>query len=296
MHYSEQQIRQARSTDMIDFLSARLSTSFQHTAGEYRSIDHDSLIVQADRKRWYWNSRHTGGIGGIDHLCKVEDMSFLDAMRELSTGEVKQCEISNAYSTDGEQPSSFLLLPEKADNNKRLWAYLSQTRGIHTDIIKHLLHQGTIYQDAHGNVVFLGIDENGEIRYAALRGTFSDVQFRRECAGSDKRYGFRFGDDTADTVYAFEAPIDAMSHATIALTKGEEWQKQCRLSLGGTADTALHEYLSTHPHVTIIVLCLDNDEAGHTASADMAGKYREMGYKVVRDCSIGKDFNDDILN
>ena len=153
-----------------------------------------------------------------------------------------------------------------------------------------------ICQDVRGNIVFLGIDENGEIRYAALRGTLSDVQYRRECTGSDKRYGFRFGDDTADTVYIFGAPIDAMSHATIALRHGEEWQKQCRLSLGGTADTALSEYLATHPHVINIVLCLDNDEAGHTASADIADKYAKTRYKVVRDCPIGKDFNDDILN
>lgn len=310
IHYDEEIIRRARNIDMIDFLSRRLNTWFRHTGGEFRSYDFNSLVVKNDRLKWYWNSKGEGGLGAIDYLLRIDKMGFRDAMQELTTYYADLFDddaeiVEEAKRTAGrvspeEKPTSpFLFLPDQSPDNRRAWAYLVKTRHIHCEIVESLIDQGMIYQSMDGNisnVVFLGFDEFGEVRYASLRGTLSNSKksFRHDASGSDKRYSFRFGDDSGDAVYVFEAAIDAMSHATLALHDGNRWWEQSRLSLGGTADTALSEYLRTHPHTKRIILCTDNDEAGNTAAEQMVEKYQGLGYDVKRERPECKDFNEDL--
>ena len=66
------------------------------------------------------------------------------------------------------------------------------------------------------------------------------------------------------------------------------------ISLGGVADRALHQYLQSHPEIDRIMLCLDNDEAGHFACQQFNEKYHE-DYKLLRHSPTGKDFNEDLL-
>lgn len=307
-HYSEETIRRARNIDMTEFLSRRLNTWFRHTGGEFRSYDFNSLVVKNDRLKWYWNSRGEGGLGAIDYLLRIDKMGFRDAMQELTTyyadlfddAEIAEDEPGTVdrISPEEKTTSSFLFLPEKSPDNRRVWAYLVKTRHIHPEIVESLIGQGMIYQSTNGNIsniVFLGFDEFGEVRYASLRGTLSNSAkpFRHDASGSDKRYGFRFGDDSGDTVYVFEAAIDAMSHATIALHNGDRWWEQSRLALGGVTDAALDEYLRTHPQTKKIVICTDNDDAGNGAAEQMTQKYSELGYAVETELPTdGKDFND----
>ena len=50
----------------------------------------------------------------------------------------------------------------------------------------------------------------------------------------------------------------------------------------------LSQYLKTAPHITRIVLCLDNDEPGREAAAVLKGGYEVIDRPPVR----GKDYND----
>ena len=54
----------------------------------------------------------------------------------------------------------------------------------------------------------------GKPRYCALRAPGSERKFRQDVENSDKTYGFCM-EGRSDRVYEFEAPIDAMSHATL---------------------------------------------------------------------------------
>ena len=66
----------------------------------------------------------------------------------------------------------------------------------------------------------------------------------------------------SDSVYVFEAPIDAMSHATLTKVSGWDWQEDWRIALGGVSDLGLQQFLSLHPEIKSIHFATDNDEQG----------------------------------
>lgn len=66
-------------------------------------------------------------------------------------------------------------------------------------------------------------------------------------------------------VYEFEAPIDAMSHATLCKMQGIDWRKDYRVSEGCLSSRALRHFLEHHPEIKEIVLCYDNDVDGKLA-------------------------------
>jgi len=101
----------------------------------------------------------------------------------------------------------------------------------------------------------------------------------------------------SEQLFVFESPIDAMSHASsLVLVTGDKdvWLKQNRLSLAGTSNLALIGYLSRHPHVRMLTLCLDNDESGRNAAKSIASDSSRTGYCVTIETPVGKDFNDDL--
>ena len=82
-----------------------------------------------------------------------------------------------------------------------------------------------------------------------------------------------------------------------AMQRGRGWRKANTLSLGGVGKEdrqlppALSRYLKAAPHITCIVLCLDNDEPGRKAAAVLKELLR--GYEVIdRPPLRGKDYND----
>ena len=94
-----------------------------------------------------------------------------------------------------------LVLPERADNMRKVFAYLCQTRRLDSKLVSELAHNGLLYQDKRGNAVFLHKDENGnsigaEIRYEqrkTLQGSSSRNKrqlFFRDAGHSDKGVHF----------------------------------------------------------------------------------------------------------
>jgi len=100
-----------------------------------------------------------------------------------------------------------------------------------------------LYQSATWhNCCFVGRDEHGKAKFAALRGTLGD--FKRDADGSDKRFGFCLPpvNPQSNTVYVFESPIDLLSFDTLRKLghiEEKDAQDGWRLSLGGTAMAAL---------------------------------------------------------
>ena len=75
-----------------------------------------------------------------------------------------------------------LILPEReAGKYTRVFAYLSQARGIAPDIISEFTRSKQLYQDKKGNCVFVGYDEQGTARFASVRGTLTDKKYRGDC-------------------------------------------------------------------------------------------------------------------
>jgi hypothetical protein len=218
-------------------------------------------------------------------------MAFRDAV-----GVITGATIPTATPRHEAEPPKVLVIPEKTGIPSRLYDYLCKKRGIHGDIVNSLLQKEMLYEDRRGNVVFVGRDEHNKPRFASLRGTGGD--FRGDCSGSDKRYGFCItASEPPDRLYIFESPIDAMSHATLAIVEMGDltaWEHDSRLSLAGTSDTALPFFLNQHKSIRELVFCLDNDTAGQHAAALMGQKYAQQGYTALNEPPRGKDYNEDL--
>ena len=304
--FDEKTVAEARNTDIIKFLERYSRFTFTSKSGAYRCRQHPSLAVKSDCLSWYWHSKGVGGFGAIDYLMKVENMRFRDAVEFVSP----PCFTEYAQSprnTPAEcfmPPPKNLILPEKAGLNLQLFDYLCNKRGIDSTIVNKLIQERQLYEDKRRNIVFVGYDEQGKARFASLRGTYGDCTFRRDCTGSDKRYGFIMtaspsASTQPNSLYIFESAIDAMSHASLVNAQtGDKnaWLQHNRLSLAGTADMALVHYLNTHLHVKELIFCLDNDTAGQEATTNLMRKYTDNGYIVRTESPLGKDFNDDLLD
>lgn len=149
----------------------------------------------------------------------------------------------------------------------------------------------------HPNCVFVGRDSEGVAKGGSLRGC-TQLQFRRDIPGSKKIYPFYIQASTkADTVEVYEAPIDAMSGASLKLMQHTgPWRSVHYLALGGTDFAALDAFLKYFPAVRSVVLCLDNDNAGRTRTQDIIAHLAGNGKAVEdRPPSVGKDYNDTLV-
>ena len=277
-------VAKARTADVLAFFHSHCGYTFTLRQGTYRSHQHPSLAVKADRLSWYWHSKGIGGYGALDYLMKIENMPFRAAVEAVlgTTPTIPP--------PPRPTPPKRLVLPPKAGLPLRLYDYLCCRRGIDNAIVNVLMQEGKLYEDKQRNVVFVGFDEHGTPCFANVRGT-GVTKFHMDCAGSDKRYGFNMTFSESAPLYVFESPIDAMSHASMT----ENWKSQSRLSLAGTSDVALAKYLEIHLHVKKMILCLDNDPAGRNAADQLAQQYARRGFSVEVHSPKGKDFNDDLL-
>ena len=306
MHVTKEMQEKSRNVDLVSYLEAR-GLEVKHCGASYKlRIDRkypgdlSSLSIFADRKGWKRWSNMTSGADAVSFLMKVENMTYAEAVVELN--EVRLHGRINAGSSNmlvpGYHDDAQLCLPEKFEGMyRRAFAYLTQTRCIDSKIVAALIADNRIYQDKDNNVVFVGYDEQNDVKYASVRGTLTDVQYRRDCTGSDKRYCFSMPGKLNDKIYVFESPIDAMSHATLInkiVERDDAWKVHTRITLGGTSDVALKHYLSMHPEVKEINVCLDNDFAGRFESDRIKVTYEAIGYKVIQRFSKLKDFNEDL--
>lgn len=290
-------IRKVKDIDLLDYLQSngyRLLKSGPH---EYRLEEHDSLVIS--NNKWHWKSRDIGG-NPLDFLIKYEGKSFYDAVmilnnRPLDLNRHRREAVVSYRAYDYEKKSEKLQLPEKSPTMSRVFAYLSKSRGIEREIISKLAYDGVLYESVRHNCVFLGKDLKGEVRFACERGTLTEKPYKRDCPGSNKKFGFTMGDEKSTRLYVFESAIDAMSHASILKFDSLDWQKDYRLSLGGVEDLSLMQLLNDRPHIKHVTLCLDNDPAGNQASLKISDKLEQMGYKVDREPPCNKDYNEDLL-
>lgn len=144
--------------------------------------------------------------------------------------------------------------------------------------------------------MFAGKDDTGQPRSAFLRGCGGT--FRGDVAGSQKQYGFLIGSDVpaSDAVEVYEAPIDALSGATLRQYKHDSpWRSVNYLALGGLTYTPLDHYLTHHP-VKTVTLCLDNDKPGRDFTRRLAAHLKSRGVEVTdAPPAVGKDYNDYLL-
>ena len=69
------------------------------------------------------------------------------------------------------------------------------------------------------------------------------------------------------------------------------------MALCGVSAAPIHRLLEAQPQLQEVVLCLDNDEAGHKAARRIAAELlREWNVTVSAEFPIQKDWNDELLS
>ena len=271
MYYTQEQIDKANQTDLAAFLRTQGEELF--SAGrEYRWKRHDSLTVRENK--WYRHSQSKGG-GPVDFVMEFFGKSFTEAVA-LLIGD-------SSYSPPKTEPQ--FRLPPRNGDNFIVKKYLTEVRRIDEDVADFFFSSGDVYEDAvHHNAVFVGRDAAGIPRFAHKRSTTDN--YRSDVAGSDKTCGFAYR-GSGDTLFVFEAPIDMLSF--ICLFR-ENWEKRSYISLGGVSGRALDAFLSERK-IKTICFCLDNDDAGRTASDKIIAQLPE-DYTVNRFVPLFKDWNE----
>lgn len=147
--------------------------------------------------------------------------------------------------------------------------------------------------------MFVGKDDAGKAKFACMRSISRNL--KKDVYGSDKEYSFCYPPKNPGSrhVAVFEAPIDALSHATLQELEGWKWDGY-RLSLGGTSHVALTAFLERHPEIRRVTLYMDNDLAGLVNARkiramlheDPRFKHIQVGVNPLR---MGKDYNEKLL-
>ena len=176
-HLEEDIIERAKNTDMIALLESEEGFSFKSTYGEreFKCIEHNSLVVNGNRRRWYWNSRQVGGNNAIDYLVKIRGMNFRDAVLHL-VGDREQTAYTPIRKAETEnvsvsKPVRFVLpeqahFPDGRRNYSNIIAYLNKGRGIDMNIINTLIASDQIYQGVQYNGLHIvGYNDEGMAFY-----------------------------------------------------------------------------------------------------------------------------------
>ena len=269
-------LERVRQIDLLSYLREFEPSNLvkvKGTSNVYCTAEHDSLKIS--NGKWYWWSRGFGGYSALDYLIKVKEYDFVEAV-EILTGQT-MADWKPPPAPKKDEPKVLLLPPKNKDCN-RVIQYLFG-RGIDYHLIQECIADGTLYESAdYHNAVFIGKDESGTPKYAALRSTLGST-FKQDASGSDKRYSFRLlADKPSDTLHLFEAAIDLLSYATYLKCEGKDYRKENLLSLSGVyqpkkeikdskVPIALTTFLKANPHIKTIVLHLDNDKTGRLCTA-----------------------------
>lgn len=290
-------VKEAKKVDLLTyFLNNNPSELVNKGAGTYSLKSHDSVIIS--NGLWHRFSTNEAGKTALDYLIKVEKMTFQEAVKA-----VLNRPITNYIRTKNEKyvPKK-IVVPEKAATNKQVIEYL-KNRGIDEDIIEFCIKNKLIYQENKtNNVVFLGYDNDHNIRYAGCRST-NEKRIMRDAKGSSKEYSFRLLSKTNNnTLHIFESSIDLLSYATLLKIKGYNYQNQNLLALAGVyqpsnnienskVPIAVQNFLNNNRNIHDIVLHFDNDKAGREATRALTialDKYNVYDIPAT----LGKDIND----
>ncbi len=286
---TDEEIIKANSVNIMD-LAVNRGYEVVRKNGEIRIADKHGLVISKDGTKWNHFSEKTGG-GPIQFLMHMEGKTWLESINELlnKTNSITYVQKNN----NSETTKAELILPEKNDNYKKMFAYLIKTRKIDTDVIQLFVDKKQLYQDIKGNCVFVGYDENNQSKFASLRGTNSEVQFRGDCKNSNKEYSFNLKNES-DTLFIFESPIDMMSYMTL-MQKHRVEIKGNFISLGGLSTKPLDRFLSNNDSIEKIIICVDNDEAGQSFTKALKTSYSNK-YFLKEHKPKAKDFNEQLVN
>ena len=291
--FTKDELEMAKSVD-LKAVAASMGYTVKRIGNLYTIKEMDSIRIYPDNHWYRWSGKSSTGITGgsqIDFMMEFGGMDIKEAVAYLLDYSGEKRDVITT-SDPKEKENKPFFLPAASSNNMRITDYLMKRRGLSLETVNFFINHELIYEsEQYHNIVFLGFNPKGEVKFASMRGIYDrdGKAFKCDVSGSDKRYAFHLEAEGSDTILVFEAAIDLMSYYELY---GEP--KVHMIALGMTADNPLRQYLSDRPEIRNIGFCLDNDEPGKKASYKLAEEYIRLGYRT--DINLppdgSKDFND----
>lgn len=291
-------VEQAKQIDLLTyFMNNNPSELVKKGTNTYSLKSHDSVIIS--NGLWHRFSTNQAGKTAVDYLIKVEKMTFLEAVRTVLNRNINTYIIpKNGTNNVPKQ----IVIPEKSETNKEVIDYL-KNRGVDEDIILDCINKKLIYQENKtNNVVFVGYDNEHNIKYAGCRST-NERRIMRDAKGSSKEFSFRLLSNIKNnSLHIFESSIDLLSYATLLKVKGYDYKNQNLLALAGVyqpsqnieqskVPIAVKTFLEKNKYIENIVLHFDNDRAGREATKALIIALNKYNVYDIP-APYGKDIND----
>ncbi|OLN30108.1 DUF3991 and toprim domain-containing protein [Desulfosporosinus metallidurans] len=274
IYFTDEQKRRANSVDLVDFLQRQGEQLIRSGRDRRLKSDH-SITIRGNQ--WFDHGTEQGGLA-IDFVQEFYGLSFPGAVTMLLGGE-QGVEFKQTDKSAPAPERKPFALPEANSDMRRVFAYLIKQRFLDRAVLTHFSRAKMLYEDKeYHNAVFVGFDENGVVKHAHKRGTYSNGGgYRGNVESSDPRYSFHYI-GTNDRLYVFEAPIDLLSFITLY---PKNWQQNSYVALDGVAEHAVLYQLSRNKRLQSVALCLDHDEAGIEATDRLTEIIHEHGYMEV---------------
>ena len=260
MRYTEEQIDQAKSVDLYDFIlnNPEFGDDFEIKGDSLRREDKNEKdekvrIISVKRNSSFYNDWITmHGGDNIYFLTKLYGYTFSEAMEALlsDTLTAKAILPVNKSISEGTEKKA-IKIPPRGFDSKRVYAYLTKQRKIPGDTVNMLMRSGLLYQDNMGNAVFISHNRDR----VEVRGTNT---YKGKYANTDYsvKDAFWYFGKSGDTVYITEGAIDAVSLYELLGRK-----KAIYASLPGVGNQCIIDRIvKAGKHR--VVLAVDNDQAG----------------------------------
>ena len=292
-------IRAARNANLVDYLESQ-GESLEHAGQGWFKIKGSGGVAVKGNAFCHLNEPNFmqgRPKNALEFVLWREQCTFPEAVDRLSG--ISPVSVGKPQTPS--LPAPKLPIPEQTlhlvESSNIVCEYLTEHRHLDSKLVHELVDKKIIRQDQRGNVLFLGSDAQGQIRNVVKRSTHKSQPFKGLAKGSDRQYGFAFGEHGSNRLCVTESAIDAISLAELERKQGKT---ASYLSLNGLASNALDQYLRDYAEITEITIALDNDRGDVTSvkkgietAATLANTYRAQGYKTdVLLPPEGKDWNE----
>lgn len=259
-------VEKAKNADIIKVIENAGYSLKKESRKQYRGIEHDSLVVDVAKNRYYFNSRNEKGdpINFVQKIVGIDN--FKQAVNYINGLKVNIKQISNEV--EDKTPFKYDEKQEVKDVS-RTRDYLINKRGIDKYVVDVFINKGLIRQDKRKNVLFVWQNQSGTIKGCSEQGTIYTNKLKRGYwkrvqPRSSKGHGFNYLQGKPENLKFFESPIDLLSYISINRGKGK-LDNTWLISMDGLKDEVLNFYFKEAANQTNIKsfnLCVDNDISG----------------------------------
>lgn len=236
-----------------------------------QGIEHDSLMIDKRKNRFYWNSQVEDGkvVSGdvIDFVSLFFNKSHMESLNFLTQeGHEKLTETS--IDMKPKEPFSYYFKHDQSFEDVR--NYLVNERGLSGILVDALHDKKFIHQDKYKQAIFAWSDTGKAVGASVIGTEYNPMRYKKYgrfkgiALNSEGNYGFNVTLGTPARLYVFESPIDMLSYWTMNPTLNN-----CMLAeMEGLKEQSIYKFIEQMylskgalPHEGIY-LGVDNDFAG----------------------------------